>query len=41
MHDERNYTEPDNFNPDRFVKTAGTSPPVLDPGAAVFGFGRR
>ncbi|KAL5536334.1 hypothetical protein ACEPAF_155 [Sanghuangporus sanghuang] len=38
MHDERNYSNPEKFYPDRFMKPSSQ---VLDPAAAVFGFGRR
>ncbi|KAL5512341.1 hypothetical protein ACEPAG_3333 [Sanghuangporus baumii] len=41
MHDERNYAEPEIFDPDRFIQSADDAPPVLDPTMAVFGFGRR
>ncbi|PAV19382.1 cytochrome P450 [Pyrrhoderma noxium] len=36
MHDERNYTNPEEFDPDRFK-----DPSILDSRAAIFGFGRR
>ena len=40
MHDEHHYENPNDFNPDRFLRdeSPGT---ILDPGNAVFGFGRR
>ena len=40
MHDEHHYENPNDFNPDRFLRdeSSGT---ILDPGNAVFGFGRR
>ncbi|EJC99766.1 cytochrome P450 [Fomitiporia mediterranea MF3/22] len=43
MHDERNYNNPMEFNPDRFIaKTDDTFlSSVPDPALAVFGFGRR
>ncbi|KAH8104148.1 cytochrome P450-like protein [Phellopilus nigrolimitatus] len=42
MHDERNYTDPEAFLPERFMVThEAASKPVLDPASAVFGFGRR
>ncbi|KAH8104354.1 cytochrome P450 [Phellopilus nigrolimitatus] len=42
MHDERNYTDPEAFLPERFMVThEAASKAVLDPASAVFGFGRR
>ncbi|KAL5530920.1 hypothetical protein ACEPAG_3796 [Sanghuangporus baumii] len=38
MHDERNYSNPEKFYPDRFMLPSSQ---ILDPAAAVFGFGRR
>ena len=42
MHDEYNYSNPDDFIPERFAKQEdpGTKSP-LDPSSVVFGFGRR
>ncbi|EJC99756.1 cytochrome P450 [Fomitiporia mediterranea MF3/22] len=36
-HSERNYSHPDDFDPDRFMGVH----PEMEPSAAVFGFGRR
>ncbi|KAI5120722.1 hypothetical protein M0805_006428 [Coniferiporia weirii] len=41
MLDERNYTDPTQFRPERFAKVDGKAPQILDPASAVFGFGRR
>ncbi|KAL5500839.1 hypothetical protein ACEPAH_9226 [Sanghuangporus vaninii] len=41
MHDERNYAEPEIFDPDRFMGSNHDTSPVLDPTMVVFGFGRR
>ena len=43
MHDPKVYENPDDFRPERFLKTNGTtdSIDVRDPFDFVFGFGRR
>ena len=41
MQDEKYYEAPSEFNPDRFVQVKESSNTMLDPGSAVFGFGRR
>lgn len=46
LHDSTVYTEPEDFNPDRFLMTSpqGSSaldPSVHDPMTIAFGFGRR
>ena len=40
MHDEHHYENPNDFNPDRFLRdeSPGT---ISNSGNAVFGFGRR
>ncbi|KAJ3556975.1 hypothetical protein NM688_g1729 [Phlebia brevispora] len=40
-HNPKDYTNPDSFDPDRFLKDGCINRDVLDPGIAVFGFGRR
>ncbi|KAL5536335.1 hypothetical protein ACEPAF_156 [Sanghuangporus sanghuang] len=40
-HDERNYADPNRFNPDRFARAGESEATILDPSAIVFGFGRR
>jgi len=39
LHDETIYSNPDNFDPGRFLSPQGKVLP--DPGIVVFGFGRR
>jgi len=42
LHDEANYPEPFEFNPDRFLTHDGQlNTAIQDPFIAVFGFGRR
>ncbi|KAI0739113.1 cytochrome P450 [Daedaleopsis nitida] len=42
LHDESVYSNPSDFNPDRFLNADGTlNPEVQDPTVAAFGFGRR
>ena len=43
MHDERYYTRPDEFNPERFFQPSdgGKESNDHDPLRVVFGFGRR
>ncbi|KIJ60731.1 hypothetical protein HYDPIDRAFT_98167 [Hydnomerulius pinastri MD-312] len=42
LHDERNYTQPMDFMPERFLNADGTeNGEVLDPATAAFGYGRR
>ena len=40
MHNEHHYENPNEFNPDRFLRDENSGT-ILDPGNAVFGFGRR
>jgi cytochrome P450 len=40
LHDPRTYTNPNEFNPERFLAREGKEP-ELDPRAICFGFGRR
>ena len=35
------YTDPEKFDPDRFLKDGALNPAVRDPSAFVFGYGRR
>lgn len=39
-HDPNVYTNPEEFNPDRFLKNSGNKP-EMDPHQYIFGFGRR
>ena len=43
MHDEKNYPDPEAFNPSRFLNAEGTElrKDVMEPELAAFGFGRR
>ena len=42
LHDERNYIQPMDFMPERFLNPDGTEiEQVLDPATAAFGYGRR
>lgn len=42
LHDPKDYPEPDEFKPERFIgKDGNLDPNVRDPNTIVFGFGRR
>ncbi|KAJ2966481.1 hypothetical protein NUW54_g13795 [Trametes sanguinea] len=41
LHDEKRYTDPFAFNPDRFMKDGVLDPEVFDREEVAFGFGRR
>ena len=41
MYDEKFYSQPELFNPDRFMKDGKINPDVFDPMTVAFGFGRR
>ena len=41
MHDPDVYENPDEFNPDRFIKDGRLDQNVRDPGKYIFGVGRR
>lgn len=42
LHDERNYSQPMDFMPERFLNADGTeNEAILDPATAAFGYGRR
>ena len=41
MHDPKLYRDPEEFNPDRFLKDGKINPEVFDPATVAFGAGRR
>lgn len=41
LHDEKDYAEPFQFRPERFLKNGKMNPDIQDPELAVWGFGRR
>ncbi|KZP19033.1 cytochrome P450 [Athelia psychrophila] len=41
LHDEKHYSDPSTFKPERFIKDGKLDPSVLDPEVAAFGSGRR
>ena len=41
LNDERDYPEPREFRPERFLKDGQLDPSVRDPVDIAFGFGRR
>ncbi|KAF9523361.1 cytochrome P450 [Crepidotus variabilis] len=41
LRDEKEYPDPDTFNPERWLKDGKLNPDVQDPTVAAFGFGRR
>ena len=41
MHDPAVYENPDEFNPDRFIKDGRIDANLRDPAQYIFGFGRR
>ncbi|KAI1785431.1 cytochrome P450-like protein, partial [Ganoderma leucocontextum] len=41
LHDDKVYSDPHTFAPDRFLKNGVLNPDILDPQDVAFGFGRR
>ncbi|KAJ8468878.1 hypothetical protein ONZ51_g9347 [Trametes cubensis] len=41
MHNPQIYPNPEQFNPDRFIRDGKLDTSVLDPASKIFGFGRR
>ena len=41
MHDREAFNNPQEFQPERYLKDGKLNPDVRDPDCAVFGFGRR
>lgn len=41
LHDESVFTEPEEFNPERYLKDGKLDPSVRQPEVSAFGFGRR
>ena len=41
MHDRNRFEDPLSFKPERYMKDGQINKDVLDPGEAVFGYGRR
>ncbi|KAI0654024.1 cytochrome P450 [Cubamyces menziesii] len=41
LHDPKLYRDPEEFNPDRFLKDGKINPEVFDPATVAFGAGRR
>lgn len=41
LHDAKQYPEPEEFKPERFLRDGALDPTVQDPDCAAFGYGRR
>ena len=41
MHDRKVFNNPEEFQPERYLKNGKLNPDVRDPECAAFGFGRR
>ena len=41
LHDRKVFTDPEEFQPERYLKDGKLNPDVRDPECAAFGFGRR
>ena len=41
LHDRKAFNNPEDFQPERYLKDGKLNPDVRDPDCAAFGFGRR
>ena len=41
LHDRKAFNDPQEFQPERYLKDGKLNPDVRDPDCAAFGFGRR
>ena len=41
LHDRKAFSNPEEFQPERYIKDGKLNPDVRDPDCAAFGYGRR